>query len=875
MILPALTEAKSPYFRPIKYSLFPPLGLATLAGYLDEEDRIVLQDEHVEELDLDDEPDLVVIQVYITSASRAYRLADHYRRKGAWVCLGGLHVTSLPEEAALHADTIFCGPGEDTWPRFLADFRAGRPGKVYRSTVRTLDGLPPIRRDLIRRHLYLVPNSIVVSRGCPHVCDFCYKEAFFEGGRGFYTQTVDDALAEIERLPGRHLYFLDDHLFGNPRFAGALFDGMRGMGRLWQAAGTVQSVLRPGLLERAVACGLRSLFVGFETLDPQNLLAQRKHQNLRPDYGAAVRRLHDLGVMVNGSFVFGMDEDGPSVFDRTVDWAVGQGIETATFHILTPYPGTALFRRMEADGRILHRDWDLYDTRHAVFRTRRMTGRELEAGYRRAYETFYRWPSILRGARTKPTWRGALRHAAYAGGWKKFERLWDWVIRARRVSRTLPILESVLSEFGRHPGDAGESARGRQASCFGFPMRSRGFRGNRSLLSPDPSLSSSETDPRPMTQRASSLGAGVAALLFSAGAASGAPPVSIHRASAASQVADAPAMAVVAQAPFDDAPGLLSDGLLHFYVARDASGQPLAISLLKNVPLDTVRVAFDDENALAAPVDEFLSTVTVAPDTIPADGFTMAVVTIVPRDAAGVPLGSGLDVRLDPSALWPGGLVGLAADLGNGAYRARILSSTPGQGEVWVTVEGAPLASEPTVVYDGVGGPLSLRELVIVQLEALTATGGAFEQLVEGLDPNADPGAYKVAAAHEKALEALNLLEDGDLDQDKSALDNHLKSAIGNLVAARQDPGAVDARAISNLIEDLLDLARKVALFHRNEAAGACGPCSSDSRVCQADEALQHGDDEWGSPHPDYEKVVDWYAKTVDKALDARNHCSN
>ena len=213
MILPALTEAKSPFFRPIKYSLFPPLGLATLAAYCDPGDEIDIQDEHVEKLTLDDDPELVVIQTYITSAYRAYELADHYRRRGAHVALGGLHVTSLPEEAAEHADTIFLGPGEDTWPRFLADYRRGRPGKRYQSTRRTLLGLPPVRRDLIKRHLYLVPNSIVVSRGCPHRCDFCYKEAFFAGGKGFYTQAVDAALAEIERLPGRHLYFLDDHLF--------------------------------------------------------------------------------------------------------------------------------------------------------------------------------------------------------------------------------------------------------------------------------------------------------------------------------------------------------------------------------------------------------------------------------------------------------------------------------------------------------------------------------------------------------------------------------------------------------------------------------------------------------------------------------------
>ena len=280
MVLPALTEAKSPYFRPIKYSLFPPLGLATLAAYLRDDDQVNVQDEHVETLDLEDQPDLVVIQVYITSAYRAYQLADHYRAKGAHIALGGLHVTSLPDEAVAHADTIFLGPGEDTWPVFLDDFRARRPGTIYRSTLRSLVGVPPIRRDLIKRHLYLVPNSIVVSRGCPHICDFCYKEAFFKGGRGFYTQSVDDALAEIERLLGRHLYFLDDHLFGNPRFASALFDGMKGMGRLWQAAGTVQSVLKPGLLEKAVAAGLRSLLCRLR--DPQPGQSARAAQASKP-----------------------------------------------------------------------------------------------------------------------------------------------------------------------------------------------------------------------------------------------------------------------------------------------------------------------------------------------------------------------------------------------------------------------------------------------------------------------------------------------------------------------------------------------------------------------------------------------------------------
>ncbi len=462
MILPALTEALTPHWRPIKYSLFPPLGLATLAGYLDEDDEITIQDEHVEPLDLNDEPDLVVIQVYITSAYRAYELADYYRQKGTHVALGGLHVTSLPAEAAQHADTIFLGPGEDTWPTFLADFRAGRPGKLYRSRVRTLAGLPKIRRDLIKRPLYLVPNSIVVSRGCPHICDFCYKEAFFKGGKSFYTQTVDEALAEMERLPGRHLYFLDDHLFGHPGFAAALFEGMQGMGRLWQAAATVSSVLKSGLLEKAVASGLRSLFIGFETLNPTNLRAQRKYQNLNRDYHAAIHRLHELGVMINGSFVFGMDEDDETVFARTVEWALEQGIETATFHILTPYPGTVLHQRLAGQRRLTSNNWDLYDTRHVVYRPAKMTAATLEQGYWRAYQDFYQWSSILKSARTKETFPQRLRHIVYTGGWKKFDLMWDWIIRAKRVAYLLPLLEATLSGFdhqsGQKKGDAQRSS---------------------------------------------------------------------------------------------------------------------------------------------------------------------------------------------------------------------------------------------------------------------------------------------------------------------------------------------------------------------------------------------------------------------------------
>src|SRR3954471_4486099 len=457
-ILPALTEATSPYWRPIKYSLFPPLGLATLAAYLRPDDEARIVDEHVERLSLDDKPDLVVIQVYITNAFRACAIADRYRARGLFVARGGLHVTSLPAEAAPHADAIFIGPGEQTFPRFLADLRAGHPRALYRSTDgRTIEDIPPIRRDLIRRRHYLVPNSIVVTRGCPQHCDFCYKDAFFGGGRSFYTQRVDAALSEIARLPGRHLYFLDDHLLGEPRFARELFDGMRGMNRLFQGAATVDSILRGDLIERAAEAGLRSLFVGFETLTSGNLLRSGKRQNLGRDYSAVAARLHGLGIMINGSFVFGMDDDDGDVFERTVDWAIDHGITTATFHIQTPYPGTGLHARLARQGRITTNNWDLYDTRHVVYQPARLRPERLKEGYDWAYKQFYRWSSIGRAAWSHGTVKHQAKHFFYAAGWKKFEAAWNVVIRARQLGAMTPLLEAVLSRATKR--DAERDAR--------------------------------------------------------------------------------------------------------------------------------------------------------------------------------------------------------------------------------------------------------------------------------------------------------------------------------------------------------------------------------------------------------------------------------
>jgi radical SAM superfamily enzyme YgiQ (UPF0313 family) len=221
---------------------------------------------------------------------------------------------------------------------------------------------------------------------------------------------------------------------------------MKGMNRVFQAAATVDFVLRGNLIEKAAEAGLRSLFVGFETFSPDNLKQSNKKQNLAKDYSEATRRLHSLGIMINGSFVFGLDDDSQDVFKRTVDWGVQNSITTATYHILTPYPGTALYKKLEREKRLLTNNWDLYDTRHVVYQTKNMSANELKTGYDWAYNEFYTWANIVRASTQHDSYKHKLKHLFYAGGWKKFEPLWNFLIKTKNLNNMLPLLESILSK---------------------------------------------------------------------------------------------------------------------------------------------------------------------------------------------------------------------------------------------------------------------------------------------------------------------------------------------------------------------------------------------------------------------------------------------
>ena len=444
LILPALEEASGKYWRSIKYSLFPPLGLATIAGYIPREHTITLTDEHVDLIVLDDEPDIVIIQVYITNAYRAYNIADHYLKKNKIVVLGGLHVTSLPEEASQHATAVVLGPGDHVFHNVVNDILADNLQKIYFSDRRDLTDIPPVRRDLVNLKKYLVKNSLVVTRGCPFSCAFCYKESFFKTGKSYYTYTLDRALEEIDSLSGRHLFFLDDNILTENNFTEDLFTELISRKRIFQGAGTVQGIINKKIIEPAARAGLKSLFVGFESINKTNMINANKKHNFNNDYDRAISILHDYGIKINASFVFGMDDDDRDVFKKTVDWAVERGITTATFHVLTPYPGTNLYAQLEKENRIISKDWNLYNTRNIVFKPAKMEAKDLEDGYWQSYKNFYSMNSIIKSAMQHKKNTQKISNFLYSFGWKKIEPVWELLIRLKKLPYSIPLLEAVL-----------------------------------------------------------------------------------------------------------------------------------------------------------------------------------------------------------------------------------------------------------------------------------------------------------------------------------------------------------------------------------------------------------------------------------------------
>jgi radical SAM superfamily enzyme YgiQ (UPF0313 family) len=376
-------------------------------------------------------PEVVAITVHLTFARRAYELADWYRKRGSKIIFGGLHVLSCADECAPHADALALGDGVQLWPRIVRDIEAGCLQRRYVATYENdyCDDPAP-RRSILPRRSFLTTTSLIATRGCHNRCGFCYLAT--DGLRMPYRMRRPEQVArEFAENGEPYAVFIDNNLGSRRDYLHALCTALRPLNKIWSAAVTIDVTDDPSLIRNMALAGCTGVFIGFESLADDNLADAHKKTPRTSDYARRVRMLHDVGIQVNGSFVLGFDHDGKDVFARTAQWVEENRLECATFHILTPYPATPLFRQMDAEGRILHRDWSLYDTSHAVFQPKHMTPEELEYGYAWIYQRLFSHASIWR--RRPEEWPAVPLYLAMSYLYKRSNRFWHQLIKHNLV----------------------------------------------------------------------------------------------------------------------------------------------------------------------------------------------------------------------------------------------------------------------------------------------------------------------------------------------------------------------------------------------------------------------------------------------------------
>lgn len=434
----ALISPKGPLYRHRggiwKKSLrYQPLTLTTLASLIpnDFPHEIRLIDEGIADVPLDLDVDLIGITVITGTAMRAYELADHYRALGSTVVLGGPHVTLIPDDAQPHADSVVVGYAEDTWPRLLRDFAAGELKPRYeQSADLSLAGRPFARRDLLPRQHFLTSNVFEATRGCVHPCEFCVVPTAW--GRRPLQKPVDDVVADIRQHGARKLIFVDLNLIADRAYAVELFKALIPLKLRWYGLSTVLLADDDELLDLAQKSGCSGLLMGLESLSAANLKGNRKGFNSPDRYARVVERLHAHGIALQGCFVFGLDDDHPDVFLRTAEFAVQARIDLPRFAVVTPFPNTPLYKRLDAEGRILTRNWELFDAQHVVFQPRHMSVDELTNGVESAWKHAYSYRSIWRRIRASPApWPVRLGtnlgYRFYANNLSRFYNC-DWII---------------------------------------------------------------------------------------------------------------------------------------------------------------------------------------------------------------------------------------------------------------------------------------------------------------------------------------------------------------------------------------------------------------------------------------------------------------
>lgn len=379
----------------MKTRMAPPLGLYTIANIVKNECEIKIINENIEELTFNDTPDLVGITVAVDSLPRAIEIAQIYRAKGVKVIAGGIHITTATQYVPSDAfDSLCIGPAESYFSELLKDLDNGELKQTYfcKSDFKAQNLSSPAY-ELMDKSKYLYCNVICTSRGCPFRCDFCYNSS---ENRQYLQRPIKDIIADIKAVNSKHIMFVDDNFIGNPAWTRALVRELKNLNIKWNAAVSTNIVTMPDLLCQMRDSGCQGLFIGFESINQNSIEGVHKVQNSVQDYQKIVDLIHSLGIMINASFVFGLDSDTAETFKDTADWIIKNRIETVTSHILTPYPGTKQYEKFLSQGRLITNDLSKYNTSNVVFKPKQMSEKELYDGYLWIYKEVYSWKNILK-----------------------------------------------------------------------------------------------------------------------------------------------------------------------------------------------------------------------------------------------------------------------------------------------------------------------------------------------------------------------------------------------------------------------------------------------------------------------------------------------
>ena len=417
-----LITASSPEIREVRRARvlnFQQITMPYLAARVPPSWDVIHVDEEAEEIDWSVEVDVVGITFHTPSAFHAYHIASRFRSRGICVVMGGPHVTLVPEEAGLHADVIFIGEAEGLWEEFLKGFEKKSYRRVYQQTsAPSLENIPMARKELFHRVDH-TSGVLFATRGCPSQCDFCTISVMYR--HKLRKRPIAEVVAEYASFKGKVIIFWDDNIAGDREYAKKLFRSIVPYRKWWSSQASIHAGRDDEFLEAAAQSGCKQLFLGLESISQQSMTEVNKGFNRVEEYSQIIELIHSHGIAVQAGIVFGFDHDAPDIFKDTIDFLEQAGVQNATFNILTPFPGTPLFQKLEADGRILTRDWRKYNSREdVVFQPKQMSVTELLAGFRYANERFYSLPSIAKRLSRSPVqlWWTLPLNLAYGYRWQ-------------------------------------------------------------------------------------------------------------------------------------------------------------------------------------------------------------------------------------------------------------------------------------------------------------------------------------------------------------------------------------------------------------------------------------------------------------------------